>query len=170
LPSQNDLVHGAVTSPRRRRPFREIPVFRKEARRILYRALPLVAAVRLALWLVPTRLLFRYASRWADRARVNPSQGRPTKYYVTWAIRVAARRVPGASCLTQALAGQILLGYYGHVSEICVGVARDGRQSLRAHAWVEVDGDVLIGNRRDLDRYARFPAMSAAVPRHALRG
>ena len=42
-----------------------------------------------------------------------------------WAVRAAGRRVPMASCLTQALALQFLLGRSGHFSEVLIGVRKD---------------------------------------------
>jgi hypothetical protein len=60
------------------------------------------------------------------------------------AVRVAARHVPGASCLTQAIALHLLLERRRIGSHLVVGVARtNGR--FRAHAWVDSDGEVLIG-------------------------
>lgn len=64
-----------------------------------------------------------------------------------WAVAAVSRRLlPARPCLTQALAAQALLRWRGgRAARLQIGVARapDGR--LRAHAWLERDGRVLIG-------------------------
>jgi Transglutaminase-like superfamily len=62
--------------------------------------------------------------------------------------------VPYASCLTQALAAQILLAKEGYDSEICVGVGKTELGGFIAHAWVVKDGRVLLGDMPGLlERY-----------------
>jgi hypothetical protein len=161
----------AVPARRRgRRPW-EITRYSAGARQLLYRSIPLVAAVRLALWALPTCTLFQHAARWAEHAERHPSRGRPTEYYVAWAVRAAGRRVPRASCLTQALAGQILLGMYGFTSTIRIGVAREAGGAFVAHAWLEVGSHErpLIGDRIDLERYTRLPDVAEVAAHAGLR-
>ncbi len=63
---------------------------------------------------------------------------------IGWAIQIASRFVPRATCLTQALAAERLLARHGYECELRVGVAkRDDR--LNAHAWIERDGEILLG-------------------------
>lgn len=69
----------------------------------------------------------------------------PALARMSWCVRSMARLVPGASCLTQALALQKLLHGRGVASELKLGVRRDGPGGLAAHAWVLVDGKVVIG-------------------------
>jgi len=63
---------------------------------------------------------------------------------VAWAVRRSARLVPGASCLTQALAAQFLLARRGFNSIIKVGVREEGGKIL-AHAWLISETQVVIG-------------------------
>lgn len=109
-------------------------------RRLLLRALPLVALVRLALTLLPYRaarrgLLRLQRTRVEDGVEVNE---------LAWAVAAAARAVPAASCLTQALALETLLARRGLPAQVRVGVARGGER-IRAHAWVESEGRVVLG-------------------------
>jgi hypothetical protein len=60
-----------------------------------------------------------------------------------WAVRAASRRVPGATCLTQALALQALLERAGRRCRVEIGVAKN--ESFEAHAWLVCGNDVLIG-------------------------
>jgi hypothetical protein len=70
---------------------------------------------------------------------------------VAWAVEATARRVPEASCLTQALAADVMLRRAGATPQVRIGVAKD-RQEFEAHAWLELDGRVLVGDH-DLDRF-----------------
>ncbi len=77
---------------------------------------------------------------------------------IAWAVGVAARRVPGASCLTQALALQLLCRRRGYPTQLQIGVERKGSR-FRAHAWVERDGKVIIGNLADLGSFLPLPSV-----------
>ena len=64
---------------------------------------------------------------------------------LAWLVEVAGRYSPiDATCLKQALVLCWLLGKQGLDATLQIGVARD-RESLIAHAWVEWNGQVLIG-------------------------
>jgi hypothetical protein len=71
---------------------------------------------------------------------------------MVWAVGVASRFVPRASCLTQALAGAWLLRRKGQHAELVIGVKNSNRD-FQAHAWVVSNGRVVIGWASDLNRY-----------------
>ena len=79
-----------------------------------------------------------------------------------WALTAAARWVPGASCLTQALAGRCMLHELGYGSRVIVGVApnADGR-GFRAHAWLEIGDEVVVGGAEALDEFSRLTELGA---------
>lgn len=112
-------------------------------RNLLMRALPLVLAVRLALWLLPSRVIVRRVQH-ASARTVTAGRRKYSAEDIAWAVDAAARRIPRASCLTQAVAAQYLLRRSGHESELRIGVAR-GDDGFRAHAWIEQDGRILVG-------------------------
>lgn len=59
-------------------------------------------------------------------------------------IMMAARYVPRATCLVQALAGYILFSKYGYNTIIKIGVLnQDG--VFEAHAWLEHEGNIVLG-------------------------
>ncbi|HEX2570901.1 MAG TPA: lasso peptide biosynthesis B2 protein [Polyangia bacterium] len=63
---------------------------------------------------------------------------------VRWAVAAVSRRVPGASCLTQALAARMLLGRKGIAAEVRIGVRRDEAGRIAGHAWLEGEaGEIL---------------------------
>jgi hypothetical protein len=102
--------------------------------------------------------LFLLALREVIRARLRPEcgsllplsdcGGSPPHYSVrqlTRAIVIASRVIPNATCLTQALAAQRLLARYGYESNLRFGVAKTDDGKLKAHAWIERSGQVVLG-------------------------
>lgn len=76
-------------------------------------------------------------------------------------MSAVARRVPAfRTCLVEALAAHAMLRRRGFPSELRLGVRTPGSQaaSLVAHAWVECDGVVVVGDDRDLPQYAVLSA------------
>jgi hypothetical protein len=112
--------------------------------RVLALALPLVATVRLALWLLPSAAIVRLVRRLATSPE-RSTPGRPSLGEIVRSVEASSRRVPRASCLTQAVTAQLLLHHYGYGSTLCVGVAKEENGSFRAHAWVERGGRIVIG-------------------------
>lgn len=106
-------------------------------------ALAAVTVVRLCLRFFPLRVWERLAGRLGSSRTSAP--GAHTAQDVVWAVGRASRVVPRATCLTQALAAHILLARSGHRSRLKIGVARTSGRGLRAHAWLESDGAVLLG-------------------------
>jgi hypothetical protein len=132
-------------------------------RNLLLRALFLVGALRAGLCLLP----FRVVQRLTARASRNAAATYPVGTYV-WAVRSASRFVPGATCLTQALAAQVLLARSGYDSRIEIGVAKDEQRRFRAHAWV-VCGDEIVIGRAEADRYVPLAAWETTIERtHSL--
>ncbi|TPI48799.1 lasso peptide biosynthesis B2 protein [Mesorhizobium sp. B2-9-1] len=113
------------------------------AREMLFlaRCLMVVSVVRLALTLssynrvrsLVTGLHARRDASVADLRRV------------AWGVAAAARLVPGASCLTQALAGQYLLARQGSASKISIGIEQGTGSELKAHAWLMSGNHIVLG-------------------------
>lgn len=111
-------------------------------RGMLVRAALVVPSVRLALSLLPYRIVHRAVVRAAGRGRRGDGV---SAAMVIRGVRAVAARVPAATCLTQALAAAVLLARYGHEATLRVGVARDDAGRLRAHAWLECGGETVLG-------------------------
>ena len=106
-----------------------------------------VATVRLGL----TVLSYRRMRAWFPAPPVQGVAAAGELRRVAWAVRNAARLVPRASCLTQALAGQLILARRGKSSQVRIGVARDEKGRFVAHAWlVSEDRIVLGGGEEDI--------------------
>ena len=110
-------------------------------------AVALLVRSRIALRLLPWR---RAMSSSGAAAIARPA--RVTAVQLEQAVRRARRLVPGATCLTQALALSRLLSSHGYTSVIRIGVTRDGGR-FAAHAWVECEGLALMNTSAELQRY-----------------
>src|SRR5690349_23636698 len=120
-------------------------------RRLLLGAAVLVGGVRVGLSLLTFGRLQRIL---ALLARGHARDPMPAER-IAWAVAAAGRRVPGATCLVQALAAQVLLARHGLVAELRIGVAR-ATEGIEAHAWLELDGEPIFGEPDRL-RHTVFP-------------
>ena len=113
-------------------------------RRLLLSSFCLVSAIRLGLWLLPVHTVGHVLGWFVPSVPGNvldPSvPGR-----VARAVARASRVVPDATCLTQALAAQMLIERHGITTRLHIGVVRDSGHAVRAHAWVESRGVTVIG-------------------------
>jgi hypothetical protein len=119
------------------------------------------------LWLIVVRIGLTTAShRQLRRLFLTHTMGATTADHetqrVAWAIARMARLVPFASCLTQALAGQIMLARRHIGSTLHLGVAVAGAGEFAAHAWLEKDDVILLGGPRERTR--RFVPLAAYGP------
>ena len=131
-------------------------------RRLALEAWMAVWVLRLALWLLPTPTLLRVVARRAERA--GGRIGTLPKH-LAWAVARVSRHVPHASCLTQALALQLLLARRGWPSRLHLGMGRDAAGTWQAHAWVECEGQVILGENGELGRFRPFPDLHQALSR-----
>ena len=123
-------------------------------RRLFVKVFLLLEFVRLSLWLLPFRTLLRLLSRVSKGPKKPSSTDRPSPEEIAWIVEVASRHSPGVkTCLTQALAAQVLLTRHGYPAFVHLGVLRGKQEQFQAHAWVESEGKIVIGGG-DLERYA----------------
>lgn len=76
--------------------------------------------------------------------------------------RLGGSRVIRASCLEQALALVTLMAVRGRSGRMVMGVRRGGAV-LQAHAWVECDGQIVLGGGALLDGLTRLPSAREKV-------
>ena len=137
-------------------------------RRLLLGGAGMVACVRILLWILPFKRLVWVVDRTALRsARVAPVRlSEDTMVTIAWGVTTAARYVPRATCLAQALAAQWVFAWFGHPTLLRIGVAKGSGKPLRAHAWLESEGRVVVGGESlEQDEYAVLsPPASAVVP------
>jgi hypothetical protein len=121
---------------------------------LLIKAALLLGAIRIGLRL----LSFQTLKQLLDSASKSRAANQFSSDRIAWAVTAVSRYVLGDKpCLTQALAVQLLLKRRGYPASLRIGVERKGRGELQAHAWVESEDRVVIGEG-DLSRYTLLPA------------
>jgi hypothetical protein len=92
---------------------------------------------------------FRSLYGWAARGKYSIFLSEEDVQRVTWAVRSAAYHLPmSVLCLPQALAAKYLLRNAATI-ELHIGVALTADESFVAHAWVEWQGKIVIGESTD---------------------
>src|SRR5687768_3360335 len=106
------------------------------ADRVVLEALVVVPLVRIAIAVLPFRVVHRAVDAALRRRRRAPDvpQGR-----IASAVAGVARRVPGATCLIQVVAAALLSAWHGHPAALRLGVAKS-KGRVVAHAWLESEG------------------------------
>ena len=120
----------------------------------------LESGLLLAIAVVGVRLCsFRLLQRWAGRD-ANPDKrlNSFSEDQICWSISAASSIIPWSTCLTQALAMQLLLRQCGYPSSIRVGVRKTPNGDLSAHAWVENEGRIIFGQTQEADKFERLPS------------
>lgn len=124
-------------------------------RLLLVEAGLVVLFARCALTLLPFRTVLSIWRRWGRPQVREASPCRWPAETIVRAVERTSRYVPAATCLTRSLAAQVLLARTGHACSVEIGVARDAREGLRAHAWIE-SGGVIILESDEGPRYTRL--------------
>lgn len=145
---------------RRLRSFLALP---PRERRLLIKAAFLLGMIRLGLRLLPFRVLLRLLNQAARTPIGLPDADHFSPDRIGWAVRTAGLYMLSVKpCLVEALAAQVLLARRGYPARLRLGVAAGERGKVRAHAWVETDGSVVIGGSpSELGRYTPLLALDA---------
>ena len=125
-------------------------------RRLLIRAWILLGVIRLGLELFPFSTLRKLLDRL--RIKLGSLKKEFSEEQLVWSVTVVSRYIPKATCLAQALTSQFLLQQAGHQACLHIGVTEADEGCLKAHAWVESQGRILIGGF-DIDRYTHLLAL-----------
>jgi hypothetical protein len=124
--------------------------------RLLARAAVFLIAAKIALWVTSVADARNALARLLATGRrpaILPSPER-----ITWAVVTAGRVIPGLqNCLVQALAAEAILARAGYDCQLQIGAAKDGPHKLVAHAWLERDGKILLGDFEP-DRFRKLTA------------
>lgn len=114
-------------------------------RRVIEAAAQLTFA-RLAIRVLPFRLLTRVLARPVRDAQLEASACALVIADVRRAIQTAARRLPGTTpCFALAAAAQAMLRRRGVRSTLYYGAQSAGADRLHAHVWLSVGDEPVIG-------------------------
>lgn len=126
--------------------------------RLLLSTLLLQGAIALGLRLLPFRMLKKALAKVAVRS--NRANNVPQSLErILWALSVINRHTPlSGSCLIRALTVQVLFRKNGRPADLHIGVARNPHGQLEAHAWLECQGRIVLG-QGELSRYTRLRSL-----------
>jgi hypothetical protein len=142
---------------------RRFVLLSREEKNLLIRAAWLLWICRLGLWLLPFKVLRRHLAKAERRSASKLKGGTLEINKIIWAVAVASRYVPVATCLTRALAGEVLLKQHRAPARLRIGVMKNQRGAFQAHAWIESQGQVVIGNVPDLAGFTELPSAGELV-------
>ena len=131
--------------------------------KLLLIVLMLLNGIRLGLCLLPLQTLYQQLTKAAPLLKAR--KVRQIKIArLKWAVEAVSRRLPSPpKCLARALTMQVLLRWQGYPNQIQIGVAKNQKGELEAHAWVESDGKVVIGQVNNLSQYIPLPALEERI-------
>ncbi len=100
----------------------------------------------LCLWILPFKHLMILPNKlFSKRCGGSPRELASSIARMAWLVEVAARYAPvNVTCLKKALVLSWLLGRRGIATTLRIGVARR-EGDLTAHAWLELNGQVILG-------------------------
>ncbi len=124
-------------------------------RRLVIEAAMLLGIIQTGFYVLPFSTLRRVLAA-AKHLRQRPHH---LQSRIGWAVAAAARLVPGRTCLSEALAADLMLCRRGYESSLLVGVKNPtgGAHPLEAHAWVVSAGVIVAGDLPTLSEYQPFP-------------
>ena len=79
---------------------------------------------------------------------------------ILWAVKTTGRFLPKISCLLQAIAAQVMFEQQGYLTHFKIGVAMNRSGGLDAHAWVECNGEVVIGLIENSSEFIPLPLLA----------
>ncbi|MEZ4867912.1 MAG: lasso peptide biosynthesis B2 protein [Caldilineaceae bacterium] len=128
----------------------------------------LTISIKLSLRFLPFLTVHRlFSSHTAANVTPHPSPhivATSTVDQWVWAINAVGRHLPGMTCLVQAYALHFVLARCGIRTRLQIGILRSRHGQIEAHAWVEHQGAILIGNLPNLVEYTRLPTLRQAAP------
>lgn len=130
--------------------------------KFFFQALLLLAQYRIKLKKVPLKELIAQSQK--ETRKYQGQQGQSITLHRTCRlIQIAAQLVPFSTCLSNALAGQILFAANQHPSKLHVGVRTTPEKGVEAHAWLTWDGAILLGKLPDIASYKELPSLPVVL-------
>jgi hypothetical protein len=142
---------------------RRVGALPRRRRLLLLQAAITLAAMRVAISVLPFRVIARMLGLERIRSRPAEQLGDARAAEIGWALRAAAAHVPWEStCLVQALAGAAMLRLRGIASTLTLGVRREAAdRQLIAHAWLRCGDEILTG-AEGRDRFVELTSFAVA--------
>ena len=125
----------------------------QQRRVLLYTCLSL-NIIRFALWRFPFKEVRQQLASIAETWVCDQSPPSISVDFIVWCVTASGYYTPRrAKCLVKALTAQLLLTRYQYAHQLHIGIAMSEAKTLEAHAWIEYDGKVIVGDLQELSRY-----------------
>jgi hypothetical protein len=113
---------------------------------LLLKTIAILTFIRISLWVLPFKIVKKLVNKLAPEITQQWDWVSPNDLKrVAWSVTAGSSLVPRATCLTQALTTQIILRRWGIPSDLVIGVNKGETGAFEAHAWVEYEGEIVIG-------------------------
>jgi len=123
---------------------------------LFFKTVFLLASYRIQLKTTPLQKVLRCVTSDSQKIlQVTTYQSIAPKRLATIIIG-ASRIVPCTTCLSQALTGKRVFAEHGYKTQLHIGVHRDITVTFKAHAWLSLGDDILLGYRSNLYQYKEF--------------
>ncbi|NET04899.1 MAG: lasso peptide biosynthesis B2 protein [Symploca sp. SIO2B6] len=127
---------------------------------LLIKTFVLLGLVRLGLWLLPFPSLRQAVAKLSHSHPKQPPIKQISVGKIIWAVNLSSRYMPGGvKCLARALTTQVFMSRQGYSPQLRIGVAKGEGGQLEAHAWVESQGQVVIGYLGNLSYFTPLPSL-----------
>ena len=131
------------------------------AEKVLYaEAFPVVVLTGFIVRVVPFRFLRKsLVKRLSTNTSTRPADLTEIQKIVR-SVDFFSRFHPFASCLTRSLSALLLIKFNGEHAILKIGVAKDEDKSFKAHAWLESNGRIIIGELPSKSQYTVLDSFS----------
>lgn len=125
---------------------------------LLFKTFTLLALIRLGLWRLSFARLRKVVAFLSQTKIFSSKDDSVSIDKLVWAVNRSTHYMPGnAKCLARALTTEILMNQYGYDPKLCIGVAKEPEGELKAHAWIESQGKVIMGQLKELSMFKALP-------------
>jgi Transglutaminase-like superfamily len=131
-----------------------------QKKQLLISTFALLVLVRLGLFVLSFKTLQKLLSRINNTKPQCQEKHQISIDEITWAVEVSSLYTPGVKCLARALTCQVFMSRHGYASNLCIGVAKSEAGDLKAHAWLESQGQVVIGNVTDFSDFTQLASFA----------
>lgn len=133
-------------------------------KKLFLQAYILMSAIRLGLLLLPFRWLQNLILKAHQLEFLAMLAPETSITAIALAVHRSSKYSPGnVKCLAKALTTAVLMNIYGFPYEIKIGVTKDEKNRLEAHAWVEWEGKVVVGYLPELSRYRAMTSVGTGL-------
>jgi hypothetical protein len=136
----------------------------RKQRTLLCEAFIWLGLIRLILLIIPFRYIAPLLGTQNEAVNISDvPKNKEQLDHIFWAICTAGRKTLWKStCLVQAICGKIMLKLRKQNSTLFLGVAKEGKHGIKAHAWLSADGIIFSGTDR-IDQYTVVSSFSEKI-------